>query len=135
MRFAELSVGQKVKRSKVFTDSDVREFAKISGDINPLHLDDQYAAGTLFGKRVVHGILVTGLISAVLGNDLPGEGTIYVGQETRFLAPVFINDEITAELEVTELRADKKIVKLATNCFKADGTQVVRGNAVAKLTA
>ena len=135
MRYAELSIGQRISRAKIFTSADVRDFARISGDINPIHLDDDYAASTVFGKRVVHGILVTGLISAALGNDLPGEGTIYLGQEAKFLAPIFLDEEIRVEVEVTELREDKKIVKLSTDCFKADGTRVIQGNAVVKLPA
>jgi 3-hydroxybutyryl-CoA dehydratase len=134
MKFSELSLGLKVSRTKVFSDGDVRDFARISGDINPIHLDEEKAAASIFGRRIAHGILVSGLISAVLGNDLPGAGTIYLGQDSSFLAPVFLDDEITAEVEVTELRPEKKIAKLSTNCYKADGTQVIRGTAVVKLS-
>jgi acyl dehydratase len=134
MKFDELSVGMKARRTKKISGDDVRDFARISGDMNPIHLDEAAAAKTVFKKPIAHGILSVGLISAILGNDLPGSGTIYLGQDAGFLAPVFYDEEITAEVEITELRADKKIVKLATNCFKADGTQVVRGNAVVKLS-
>lgn len=133
MKFAELSVGMKARRTKKISGSDVRDFARISGDRNPIHLDEAAAAQTPFKKPVVYGILSTSLISAILGNDLPGSGTIYLGQEVKFLGPVFYDEEVTAEVEITELRPGKKIVKLATNCFKADGTQVVAGNAVVKL--
>ena len=133
MKFSELFVGQKGARVKKFSSADVEDFARISTDLNPVHLDEKFAAETMFGKRIVHGILVSGLISAVLGKELPGEGTIYLGQELSFLAPVYLDEEIRAEVEVTELREDKKIVKLSTNCFKADGTQVIRGNATVKL--
>jgi acyl dehydratase len=135
MTFSELSVGQKAEFIKAFSPADVEDFSRISGDKNPVHLNDDYAAATTFGKRIVHGILVTGLISAILANQLPGEGTIYLGQEISFLAPVYLNEEIRAEVEITELRADKKIVKLSTNCFRLDGTQVIRGNATVKLFA
>lgn len=134
MKFAELKVGMKSKMSKTFTAADVTMFAGISCDINPIHISDSYAAGTMFTKRIVHGVLVTGLISAVLANKLPGEGSIYLGQDTRFVSPVFINDDITAEVEIIELREDKKIVKLSTTCYKVDGTQVITGTAIIKLS-
>ena len=135
MNFSELSIGQKASRTKVVSDADVRDFARISGDMNPIHLDADYAALSIFKQRVAHGILISGLISAVIGDELPGRGAIYMGQDSRFVAPVFIGDEIRAEVTVLELREDKKIVKLSTNCFKADGTQVLSGTAVVKLSA
>jgi acyl dehydratase len=134
MLFAELVIGKKATRTKKFTDADVREFARVSSDTNPIHLDDVAASCSIFGKRIVHGILVTGLISAVLGTNLPGEGTIYLGQEVSFLAPVFLDDEITAEVEIMELQADRKIAKLSTNCHNRDGKQVITGTAIVKLT-
>ena len=83
----------------------------------------------MFGKQVAHGILVSGLISAVLGTKLPGEGTVYLGQELRFKRPVFINDTITAEVEVIELREEKKLVILKTTCVNQDGVEVISGQA------
>jgi len=125
-----LSVGDKASRSKTFSDEDVRGFAQISGDTNPVHLDDTYAAQTRFGRRLVHGMLTASLLSATLANDLPGEGTIYLSQSLQFKAPVFIDDTITAMVEVTAYRADRRVVTLATTCVNQDGVIVVQGEAV-----
>lgn len=133
MLFSELYVGQKDSLQKTFTDEDVRKFAEITTDVNPIHLDEEYAKTSIFGRRIAHGILVSGLISAVIANVLPGPGSIYMGQELRFTAPVFLGDTITAEVEVAELRADKRIAKLITTCTKQDGTTVITGNATVKL--
>ncbi len=133
MLFSELYVGQKDSLQKTFTDEDVRKFAEITTDVNPIHLDDEYAKTSIFGRRIAHGILVSGLISAVIANVLPGPGSIYMGQELRFTAPVFLGDTITAEVEVAELRQDKRIAKLITTCKKQDGTTVITGQATVKL--
>ncbi|HPG92144.1 MAG TPA: MaoC family dehydratase [Clostridia bacterium] len=132
MKFSELKVGQKATLVKTFTDEDVRTFAKISLDTNPLHLSDEYAKTTIFGQRIVHGMLTSSLISAVIANKLPGEGTIYLGQELRFMAPVLLNDTITAEITIEELREDKRIAKLNTVCTNQDGKQVITGTATVK---
>lgn len=132
MKFSELYVGQKSSIQKTFAVQDVVEFAEVSLDKNPLHLSDEYAKTTIFGKRIVHGMLVGSLISAVLANKLPGEGTIYLGQDLKFVAPVYLGDCITAEVEITEIREDKKIIKLNTTCYKLDGTKVITGMAVVK---
>lgn len=133
MLFSELYVGQKDSLQKTFTDEDVRKFADITTDVNPIHLDEEYAKTSIFGRRIAHGILVSGLISAVIANVLPGPGSIYMGQELRFTAPVFLGDTITAEVEVAELREDKRIAKLITTCTKQDGSTVITGNATVKL--
>ena len=126
---SQLTPGQKATLSKTFTDADVRAFAEASGDHNPVHLDDDYAQTTRFGKRIAHGMLVAGLISAVLGTQLPGPGTIYLGQELNFKAPVYIGDTITAEIEVANVREGKPIAILTTNCTNQDGTLVIEGKA------
>ncbi|MDR0758695.1 MAG: MaoC family dehydratase, partial [Treponema sp.] len=95
MKFSELAIGQKTRRTKKFSGEDVRDFARISGDMNPIHLDPDAAAKSIFGKPVVHGMLLNGLISAAIGMDLPGAGTIYLGQDSSFKSPVFYDDEIT----------------------------------------
>ena len=92
MNYSEIKIGQKASVTKTFKDEDVRKFAEVSMDVNPIHLDDEYAKKTVFGQRIVHGILTCGLISAVLANKLPGEGTIYLGQEVRFTSPVLLGD-------------------------------------------
>lgn len=135
MKFSDLYVGQKASLQKTFTAADVTAFGGVSLDVNPLHMSDEYAKTTIFGKRIAHGILVSGLISAVLANKLPGEGTIYLGQELKFVAPVFLGDDIKAEVEVAELREDKKIVKLNTTCTNQDGKTVITGLATVKFNA
>lgn len=132
MTFQELKIGQTASLQKTFSVADVTAFAGISLDINPVHMSDGYAKNSLFGKRIVHGMLTASLISAVLGNQLPGPGTIYLGQDLKFLAPVFLGDDITATVEIVELREDKKIVKLSTTCVNQDGKIVVSGQATVK---
>ena len=130
MGFERFEVGMKASTSKTITETDVIVFAGVSTDINPVHLDEEAAKKGIFGKRVAHGILVSGLISAVLGNKLPGPGSIYMGQELRFLAPVFIGDTITAEVEITELIPEKSRIKLNTVCTNQDGKVVISGSAL-----
>ena len=110
MKFAELKIGMTDYVTKTITAEDIDKFAEISLDKNPVHLDEEYASKTIFKKRIAHGILVSGLISAVLGTKLPGEGAIYMGQELKFMAPVFIGDTITATVEIIELIAEKNRV-------------------------
>lgn len=124
------SIGETASRTKTISDEEVRAFAQISGDTNSIHLDDSYAASTPFGRRIVHGMLTASLISAVIGNDLPGIGTIYLGQDLKFKAPVFIGDTVTATVEIVKYREDKRITTLRTTCTKADGTLVIEGEAV-----
>lgn len=132
MTFSELKLGQKASVQKTFTAADVTAFAGISLDVNPIHMSDGYAKNTIFGKRIVHGILTSGLISAVLANKLPGPGTIYLGQELKFTAPVYLGDDITATVEIVEIREDKKIIKLDTTCVNQDGKKVMTGLATVK---
>ncbi len=125
-----LKIGDSASLTKTFTDEDVRSFAKISGDTNPVHLDDNFAASTRFKQRLVHGMLTAGLISAVLGTKLPGPGSIYLNQSITFRAPVFINDTITATVKVSGIREDKPILTLETVCTNQDGAVVLDGEAV-----
>lgn len=124
------TLGTTASRTRTISDEDVRLFAQVSGDTNSIHLDEGYAASTPFGRRVAHGMLTASLISAVIGNDLPGVGTIYLGQDLKFKAPVFIGDEVTATVEIVKFREDKRIMTLRTVCTKADGTVVIEGEAV-----
>lgn len=132
MTFQDLKIGQKAYVQKTFSDADVTMFAGVSMDVNPIHMSEGYAKDSLFGKRIVHGMLTASLISSVLGIQLPGPGTIYLGQELKFMAPVYLGDDITAEVEIIELREDKKIVKLNTTCRNQDGKTVVSGLATVK---
>ena len=126
----ELQIGDTAAMSKIVSDDDVRTFAEVSGDRNPVHLDDEFAAGTSFKKRIAHGMLSGALISAVLGTLMPGVGTIYLSQTLKFKAPVYIGEEITARLEVTAYRADKRIATLKTEVFNQDDKLVLEGEAV-----
>ena len=124
-------IGDKAEMTKKIGDEDIRTFANLSGDTNPVHLDEEAGKNSRFGRRVAHGMLSASLISAVLGKKLPGEGSIYLGQTLKFTAPVFIDDEVTATVEVTAVREDKNIVTLKTTCTKQDGTVVIDGEATA----
>ena len=123
----ELKVGDSAKISKTITETDIENFARVTGDFNPIHLDQAYAEKTIFKGRIAHGLLSVGLLSSILGNILPGHGTIYLSQEVRFLAPVRIGDTITARVEVMEILPEKNRVKFKTTCMNQDGKIVVEG--------
>jgi 3-hydroxybutyryl-CoA dehydratase len=124
-----MKVGDSAQISKTITETVINDFAKATGDFNPIHLDQAYAEKTFFKGRIAHGILSPGLISNVLGNLLPGHGTIYLSQEVKFLAPVRIGDTITARVEVMELIPEKNRAKFRTTCANQDGQMVVDGTA------
>jgi acyl dehydratase len=128
MRYDEMTVGQSAEYSKVVTDEDVKLFAKVTGDFNPVHIDEEAAAKSRFGGRIAHGMLSGGLVSAAIANKLPGEGSIYLAQTMRFTAPVRIGDTITVSLTVLELLS-KKRVRLATVCRNQNGETVLDGEA------
>lgn len=128
-------VGQESSMSKTVSDEDIRTFARISGDVNPLHLDDEYARSTMFGGRIAHGMLVASLISAVIGTCLPGPGAIYMGQELRFVAPVRPGDTITAIVRVEAWDDVKGRVTLATEVRNQNGETVVTGMAKAVMAS
>lgn len=125
-----LEVGSRAQVTRVISDEMVRGFAEATCDLNPIHLDDDFAARSRFGRRIAHGMLVSGLISAVLGTKLPGPGAVYLSQSLSFRAPVFIGDEVTAHVEVIALRKDKPVATLRTRCLKASGEVVIEGEAV-----
>ncbi|HEY0266626.1 MAG TPA: bifunctional enoyl-CoA hydratase/phosphate acetyltransferase [Rhizomicrobium sp.] len=127
--FDEIAVGDSASLSRTVSQEDIELFAVISGDVNPAHLDPVYAATDMFHKIVAQGMLEAGLISAVLGTKLPGPGTIYLGQDLRFLHPVSIGDRITATLTVTEKKADKGNLVLDCRCTNQDGELVISGTA------
>ncbi len=124
-----LAVGDVGSFTKQFTDRDVFQFADASGDFNPLHIDDEYARRSRFGRRVAHGILMAGIISAVLGGEIPGLGTIFVELHIRFLKPVFIGDTITATATVMEIINPKR-VRMFVACVNQQGEDAAIGNAV-----
>ena len=125
-----LQPGDKASRTTIISDEMIRSFADLTGDANPVHLDDAYAAGTRFGRRIAHGMIAAGLISAALANDLPGPGTIYLSQTLQFKAPVYPGDTLTTTVEVKSARPDKPIVTLATSCKNQDDVVVLEGEAV-----
>lgn len=122
-------VGQKAEASKCFTMEEVRQFADLSGDNNPLHVDEEYAEKGRFGRCVVHGILVSGLISKVLGTQLPGKGSIYLEQNLSFRKPVYVGDTVTARVQITEILQEKKIIALETNVYNQEEKCVILGTA------
>jgi len=125
-----LTIGASATISKTISDQDIVRFAEVIGDHNPVHLDETYAAKTMFKRRIAHGMLCGGLISAVIGTKLPGPGTIYLNQTLRFTAPVYIGDTVTARVTVAKIREDKGIVTLETVCFNQHNKNVVEGEAV-----
>ena len=125
-----LKIGDSSSLTKTFNDADVRSFAEISGDKNPIHLDDEYAGQTRFKHRLVHGMLTAGLISAVLGTQMPGPGSIYIRQVINFRAPIYIGETITATVTISKIRIGKPIITLETVCKNQDGVVVLDGDAV-----
>ena len=114
---------------KIITDRDIEKFAEISTDHNPVHLDDDYARDTIFEGRIAHGMLTAGLISAVIGEQLPGHGTVYMSQNLKFLAPVRPGDLVHAEVRVVDMVIDKRRVKLDCRC-EVNGKNVLVGEAM-----
>ena len=130
----DMKVGDKAYLSKIFTEQDVIQYSEISTDTNPIHLDVNYASSTVFGKPIVHGMLVASMFSALIGVELPGEGSIYLGQSLSFKAPVSIGDQVTASVEIVGIREDKPIVTLRTICINNEGQMLIEGEAVVKYT-
>ena len=128
-----LQPGDTASRTSTISDEMIRGFADLTGDTNPVHLDDDHAAGTVFGRRIAHGMIAAGMISATLANDLPGPGTLYLGQTLKFKKPVFPGDTITATVEVLTVRPDKPIVTLSTVCTNQDDEVVLEGEAVVRV--
>ena len=131
-KYADLKLGDKASVSKTITETDVVLYAGITGDLNPVHINEEFARNSLFERRVAHGMLCAGLISAVIGTELPGVNSIYLGQQLKFVGPVFLGDTLTAEVEITSKRDDKKIVTLKTTVQNQRGENVIEGEAVIK---
>jgi len=124
----EIEMGMTRSLQKVVTDADIEMFAQVSTDFNPVHMDDDYARDTIFEGRIAHGMLTAGLISAVIGEQLPGHGTVYMGQSLKFLRPVRPGDMVHAEVEVTDIDHAKRRVQLDCRCM-VDGKKVLIGEA------
>ena len=124
--------GQTFSKKFYITLEKVKRFAEVTGDKNPLHLDEQYAKNSIFGERIAHGMLVSSCISNVLANDFPGPGTVYLSQSLDFKLPVFFGDIIEVKLKVIHVREDKKIMTLETICVNQNSKIVIQGKAVVK---
>ena len=127
--YEEIDIGQTARYSKLIEEQDIQLFAAVSGDVNPVHLDPDFAASTPFGERIAHGMLTGAIISAALAMELPGPGTIYLSQTLRFRAPVKIGDKVTVELEVTEKQDRRKIVTLDCKASNQSRKVVATGSA------
>lgn len=125
----QIVVGQKATRSLTLTTAHVQTFAELTGDYNPLHFDEAFAAGTKFGRLVVQGGLTTGLLHALVAMDLPGPGTVFLSQNWKFTAPVYIGDTITAEAEVVSVHATKPVTQLKIIITRQTGETVLDGEA------
>lgn len=130
--FEDLKMGQQATVSRTITETDLRNFSGVSGDTNPMHLNEEYAKSTQFGGCIVHGMLTASLISAVIGTKLPGPGCIYMSQSLTFLAPVRVGDTVYATATVKELIPQKNRVILDTTCYVGD-TAVIKGEALIKV--
>lgn len=130
MEFASLVVGATSEWSKTVSDADVMQYAEITGDFNPVHVDAEAAAASRFGGRIAHGMLTAGFISAAIANGVPGPGAIYLSQTLAFRHPVRLGDTVTVRVEVTEIMARTRRVRLSTVCRNQDGTVVLDGEAV-----
>lgn len=124
---SEIALGDSASFQKTITETDVYLYAGVTGDINPAHINEMEARASMFKARIAHGMLTAGLVSAVLGVHLPGPGTIYLGQEMRFTAPVYFGDTVKAEATVIEINAEKNQIKLETICTNQDGKVVLKG--------
>jgi 3-hydroxybutyryl-CoA dehydratase len=128
----EHKVGDSAEFTKVFSEEDIGLFAGISGDRNPMHLSEEFAEKTPFRKRIAHGLLTAGTISAAIGMKLPGPGSLYLSQALEFKAPVHPGDTVTARVEVVEIVSERKL-RMRTRCFNQDGVLVIDGEAVVAL--
>lgn len=126
----EVEVGQSASFTKTVTETDAYNYAGVSGDFNPAHINEEYAKNTFFKTRIAHGMISAGFISAVLGTKLPGPGTIYLGQDLKFLKPVRFGDTITATCIVEEIIKEKNRLTLRTVCTNQDGEVVIDGKAL-----
>ena len=132
LAYEDIKVGEEASLARTITEAHIVLYAGLTGDMNPIHVDAEQAAQSMFGERIAHGMLVAGLISTVLGSQLPGPNTIYLGQDLKFTAPVKIGDTITVVVTVTDKRDDKRIIKLRTTATNQRGEVVIDGGAVVK---
>ncbi len=127
-KYEDLEIGMAHETVHTITEEDIQKFAEVSGDYNPLHMDDEYAKGTAFGQRIAHGALTASYISGILGNNLPGPGSIFTGLSMRFRRPVFIGSTVTVRAEVSERQDRGNRITLKITCV-VDGKRVITGEA------
>ncbi|HEX5303694.1 MAG TPA: MaoC family dehydratase [Streptosporangiaceae bacterium] len=132
LAYEDIKVGDEASLTRTITEVHIVNYAGLTGDMNPVHVDAEHAAQSIFGERIAHGMLVAGLISAVLGTQLPGPNSIYLGQDLSFTAPVKIGDTVRVTVTVTEKRDDKRIIKLRTTATNQRREMVIDGTAVIK---
>ena len=130
--FTTFYVGQKATNKRTYTQEDVKEFAKLSGDNNPIHLDVDFAKRTIFKNPIVHGVFVTSQISNLIANNLPGAGSIYINQEVQFVAPVYWETEVICEVEIVEIKEAKRILILKAKCFDRENNILINSVSVIK---
>ncbi len=135
MAFADFAVGQSAELERTLSEADVMAFAALTGDYNPVHVDDVAAAASPFGERIVHGMLTASLLSTVLAMQLPGPGAIYVSQAVRFLRPVKFGETVTARVEITAIDPARLRLTLSTTIRNARGKSVIDGEAIVQLPA
>ncbi|MFA5560535.1 MAG: MaoC family dehydratase [Acholeplasmataceae bacterium] len=128
-----IKIGDYASDTKLIKDEDVKMFAHITGDLNPIHLDDDFAKKSIFKQKIAHGAFVSAFFSNILGTKLPGEGTIYLQQDSKFIRPVYINDTITLTVAVEEIFLEKSRVKLSTTATNQNGEVVIQGHALVKI--
>lgn len=126
--------GQTATITRTVSGADIGAFAWATGDVNPIHMDEAYASTTRFKRRIAHGMLVGSYISALLGTEFPGPGTIYMSQHMKFMMPVYVGDTIKVVATVTNYREDKEILTIRTDCYNQDGAHVITGEAVCKVS-
>ncbi len=127
MTILPVAIGQRATRVLTFGEADVEAYARITGDRNPLHFDDAFAARTRFGRRVVHGGLTSGILNALVAEDLPGPGTVFMSQELEYVAPVYVGDTIVGEVEVVAIHPKKPVTQLSATVLRDGGEVVLRG--------
>ena len=132
LAYEDIKVGDEASLTRTITEVHIVNYAGLTGDMNPVHMDHEHATQSMFGERIAHGMLVAGLISAVLGTQLPGPNSIYLGQDLSFTAPVKIGDTVRVTVTVTEKRDDKRIIKLRTTAANQRREMVIDGTAVVK---
>ncbi|HVQ01211.1 MAG TPA: MaoC family dehydratase [Candidatus Thermoplasmatota archaeon] len=128
-KFPSFKIGDSAAQSKTVTEKDIEQFAALIGDYNPIHMDEKFAKKTRFKGRIAHGVLAVGLISSVLGNQLPGPGTIYLSQTVKFLRPVRPGDTIKARATILEIESSKRMITLKTDCFNQREECILEGEA------